>query len=406
MSKSVLPRLAASVVSEQLRVMPVVILSGTRQTGKSTLAKEVSPPTRTYRTLDDFDTRALAAEDPASLVGTPGELTLDEVQREPELLLAVKRQVDLDRSPGRFLLTGSADLLLMRGVSETLAGRASYITLRPMTRRERNGLGTCGRWDVLVNTPPREWLDRLNDRPPKDDWMSLCRRGGFPTPAVEMTNDRERSIWFEGYVRTYLERDLRELSSVSSLADFRRLMQAAALRVGTVVNQSELSRDVGLPQPTVHRYLNLLQTSYILVRVPAYSVNRAKRLMKSPKLYWADPGLALHLADETKPRGHHFENAVLNDLIVWRDTREGRAEILHWRTTGGEEVDFVIETASQLVPIEVKTTSRLSVGDGRHLRSFCREYGDRARAGLLLHAGTTAEWLSADVLAVPWWYVV
>lgn len=406
MNRSPLPRLAGSFVAEQLEVMPAVVLSGARQTGKSTLAKELSPVTRAYRTLDDFDTRALASKDPESLVRTPGDLTIDEVQREPDLLMAVKQEVDRDRQPGRFLLTGSADLLLMQGVSETLAGRASYITLRPMTRGEQRGRGTCGRWDLLVDTPPDEWLERMKDGTVQDEWIPLCRRGGFPTPAVEMRTDRERSIWFDGYVRTYLERDLRELSSVASLADFRRLMQAAALRVGTLGNQSEIARDVGIPQPTVHRYLNLLQTSYILIRLPAYSVNRTKRLMKSPKLYWGDTGLAMHLSDESEPRGHHFENLVANDLIVWRDARASRAEVLHWRTTNGEEVDFVIETASQLVPIEVKATTRPTIGDGRHLQSFRHEYGDRARPGLLLHAGKTAEWLSADVLAVPWWYVM
>ena len=401
-----MPRVAERALTEQLAAMPAVVLSGARQTGKSTLARELIRPTRTYRSLDDLDVRELARREPRALTGAPGKLTLDEVQREPQLLLAVKQEIDRERRPGRFLLTGSADLLLMRGVSESLAGRASYLTLRPMTRREQLGRGTCGRWDELVGSREEDWLSRLAGDDATDDWIELCLRGGFPTPAVEMQNERERHIWFDGYVRTYLERDLRELSSVSSLPDFRRLMQAAALRVGTFLNQTDLARDVGLSQPTVHRYLNLLETSYLLVRLPAYSVNRTKRLMKSPKLYWGDTGLALFLAGLSEPVGHHLENLVLNDLLVWRDFRKDRPEVLHWRTTSGEEVDFVIETNESLIPIEVKATARPTVGDARHIQSFRREYGDRARPGLVLHTGTTAEWLSADALALPWSHVV
>ena len=220
-----------------------------------------------------------------------------------------------------------------------------------------------------------------------------------------MTTAADRAVWFEGYVRTYLERDLQTLSSIAALPDFRRLMRAACLRLGQMVNQTELSRDVALPQPTVHRYINLLETSFLLVRVPAYAVNRTKRLMKSPKLYWGDTGLALHLGGLGAPTGAHLENLVLNDLLCWRDARTERTEILYWRTTAGEEVDFVVETGGRLLPIEVKATSRPRLRDTAHLRSFRREYGKTARAGLLLHTGTALEWLTPEVLAAPWWMV-
>ena len=183
-------------------------------------------------------------------------------------------------------------------------------------------------------------------------------------------------------------------------------MRAACLRLGTLVNQTRLGRDIGLRQPTVHRYLNLLETSYLLVRVPAYAVNRTKRLMKSPKLYWADTGLAMHLSQEAEPRGVHLENLVLQDLLAWRDSRRARAEILHWRTTTGEEVDFVIEADGSLLPIEVKATKRPRLRDAAHLRAFRAEYGRAARSGLLLHGGDSLEWLTPEVLAAPWWMVI
>jgi hypothetical protein len=294
----------------------------------------------------------------------------------------------------------------MRGVSESLAGRASYLTLWPMTRREQRGLGRCGLWEELLSAEDREWPDLLDaDRTGPQDWVALARRGGFPTPAVQMSSATERTVWFEGYLRTYLERDLQVLSAIAALPDFRRLMRATCLRLGQLVNQTELGRDVALRQPTVYRYLNLLETSLLLVRLPAYAVNRTKRLVKTPRLYWGDVGLALHLAGLAEPAGAHLENLVLNDLLCWRDARDERAEILYWRTTTGEEVDFVVEVGRRLLPVEVKATSRPRLGDAASLRAFRREYGRSARAGLLLHTGTMLEWLAPDVLAAPWWRV-
>ena len=402
-----LPRLVSTALAERMGVMPAVVVTGARQTGKSTLVEQLVPGKRRYATLDDLDALDAARRDPEVLVGGPGPVTLDEVQREPELLRAVKRAIDRDRRPGRFLITGSANLLLMKQVSESLAGRASYLTLWPMTRREQLGLGRCGRWDELLDTPDTAWRELLADeKDSAEDWRALARRGGFPTPALELTTAAARRIWFDGYVRTYLERDLQDLAAISALPDFRRLMRAACLRMGQLVNQTELGRDVALPQPTVHRWLNLLETSYLLVRLPAYAVNRTKRLIKAPKIYWGDTGVALHLSEVEEPCGAHLENLVLHDLLAWRDARIERAELGYWRTTIGEEVDFVIEAGGKLLPIEVKATARPRLADAAHLRTFRAEYGKKARAGLLLHAGSTLEWLAPDVLAAPWWSVL
>ena len=402
-----LPRAVAGRLTAALRVMPAVVVTGARQTGKSTLAKDTGPEPRRFVSLDDFDLMAAARQDPQLLVGGDEPITLDEVQRTPDLLSAVKIEIDRARRPGRFLLTGSANLLLMRRISESLAGRASYLNLWPMTRREQMGMGQCGIWDALLTRPNAEWPDILAaQQAPAEDWRLLARRGGLPDPAVHLDDTEERAIWFEGYLRTYLERDLLDLSSIAALPDFRRLMRAACLRMGQPLNQTELGRDVALPQPTVHRYLNLLETSYMLVRLPAYAINRTKRLIKSPKLYWGDVGLALFIAGVNEPEGAHLENLILGDLLAWRDAGRSRAELLYWRTAAGEEVDFVVEAGGALLPIEIKASSKPRLRDTTSLRSFRREYPDQARAGLLLHTGSEVEWLAPDVLAAPWWRVV
>ena len=244
----ILPRLAEDALRASMRAMPVTVLMGARQTGKSTLVQTLPDLRgRPYLTLDDLDVRAQAQEQPNDLVGRAAELILDEVQREPDLMLAIKRAVDNDtpRRPGRFVLTGSANLLLMSRISESLAGRASYVPLWPMTRRELLGQGRAGLWSELLAAAPADWPELLcSQEPRRADWKKLARLGGFPTPAHEHDDPDARAVWFAGYVQTYLERDLQTLSAISSLADFRRLMRAAALRIGGLVNQAEMPASI------------------------------------------------------------------------------------------------------------------------------------------------------------------
>ena len=383
---------------------PVIVLTGARQTGKTTLVCDLLGQERRYLTLDDFETADRAEQNPDALLDTSLPLTIDEVQRAPQLLLAIKRRVDLKRIPGQFLLTGSANLALMRKVSESLSGRAIYKTLLPMTASEAVGQGGCGVWSELI-TNPESFRDRTVVQ------MDISRQiltGGYP-PVVFSQGDVERSEWLEGYVRTYLERDLQMLSSIDQLADFRRLLRMVALRTGKLMNQSEMARDAGLTQPTAHRYLGLLETSHLLVRLPAYAVNKTKRLIKAPRLFLCDSGLACHLAglhSVSQLRtgdlaGFLLENAVLQDLYAWRETLSPRPEVLYWRTTSGKEVDFVIEWEDKLFPIEVKQSLRARLSDTEGLTAFLDEYADMATHGILLYTGKTVERLTSRIWAIP-----
>lgn len=402
----VLARYASGALERALRAFSIVVVTGARQTGKSTLVQTLGALSEhAYFRLDDLDVREQARIDPAGLVRRAPRLVLDEVQRVPDLLLAIKRAVDEGREPGRFILTGSANLLLMKEVSESLAGRAVYLDLWPLTRGELEGHGRAGRWSSLFELPFGSWPDALDGLPAPEGWRERARVGGYPVPAHVLDDADARGLWFRGYTQTYLERDLQELSSIGNLSDFRRLMRGAALRVGGLENQSDIARDAAVAQSTAHRSLALLETSYQLVRLAPYAVNRTKRLVKSPRLFWSDPGLALHLADAA-PEGAHLENLVLADLLAWRDAQLRPPRVLYWRTRSGEEVDFVIEWRDELVPVEVKATERPRFDDTRHLRSFREEYGAAVRGGLLLHDGDTVERLTESVWAVPWWRVL
>ena len=303
---SFLPRLVEPRVRALQDVFPVVVVTGARQTGKSTLVRRPEIfADRTYLTLDDLLLRDEARRDPDLFLDRGEHLVIDEVQHAPDLLLGIKRRVDERRIRGQYLLTGSSNILLQRDVSESLAGRAGYVTLLPLSRREQLGLGSAGLWSGLLLKDPSDWPAVLKaDTAPPGDWKALALRGGYPTPAHELDGRDQRTEWFAGFATTYLERDLRQLSAIENLADMRRVMAALCLRLGGLMNQAEVSRDLGLPSTTVQRFLNLLEVSHQLVRIPSYSVNRTRRLIKAPKIYWSDTGLAMHLSGESSPRGH------------------------------------------------------------------------------------------------------
>jgi len=400
-----LGRCMTGLVEKALASSPVVVLTGARQTGKTTLVTSLISQKRNFITLDDIETLERAEKEPDSLLASSSPLTIDEVQRSPKLLITIKRLVDRRRIPGSFLLTGSANLALFHRVSESLAGRAIYKIMLPMTQSEIKGTAGCGNWDDVIRTPSSFEGMSLKDL---WNWHEVILKGGFP-PVVFAVGEDARRDWLDGYVKTYLERDLRVLSSVEHLPDFRRLLRIAALRTGYLMNQSDMARDAGLSQATAHRYLSLLEASYLLYRLPAYAVNRTKRLIKSPRLFFCDTGLACFLAGiraiedltRSEMQGMLLENLVLNELLAWQGTTMPNAEILYWRTTGGREVDFVIEHGDILTPIEVKASVKPKLADTAGLHVFLEENSHKARHGILIHMGLQVERLTPKIWAIP-----
>jgi len=385
---------------------PIVVLTGARQVGKSTLLKNESPfASWKYLTLDDYDVFTQAQRDPAALWAGADKIVLDEVQKSARLLEAVKVEVDANRGKRRFVLSGSANLLLMKQVSESLAGRAVYFALNPMTLGEMNDL------------PPQNMIDALfkGEFPAEGevtsaflDPLPLMWKGFMPSLlALETTAATLR--WWEGYIATYLERDLRQLSQIDSLPDFRRVMTALALRCGKILNQTEVAHDTGISQSTVHRYINLLETTNLMERLPAYTVNRTKRLLKSPKLLWSDAGLATFLSGYFAPEtlrnspavGGLFETVIYHHLNVLAQLITPKPRLFYWRTTTGQEVDFVLEWGRKLVAVEVKLSNKPKFADAEILRVFLNDYPE-AVAGLLVHTGKEIKRLHEKIVAVPW----
>ena len=408
-----LPRFASNHLLASTNALPVTVLMGSRQTGKSTLVRTLpSLKDHLFLTLDRADIREQAQRDPHALLRSAPKVIIDEVQRDPALVLAIKEIVDENaysgqRQVGQFIVTGSANLLEMQRVNESLAGRAAYTTLWPMSRREQRGHGAAGMWSDFFATATMDWLDLVQSTTAiAADWRELARVGGYPTPAVEQTTTDDRALWFEGYLETYLDRDLRDLASLNNPLDMRRLMRIAAHRVGQLVNRSAWAHEAGVAPTTAFRYLDLLEQSYQLIRLEVYAVNRGKRLVKSPKAYWSDTAMAWHLAGTPPLSGFHFENVVVQDLLVWRDAQLQKPAIMHWRTTTQDEVDFIVEQPDgRLLAIECKSGERPTHDDADGLRLFLREY-PAAVGGLLLHSGSETRWISDRVLSVPWWRVM
>jgi predicted AAA+ superfamily ATPase len=397
------PRAITPLLREALGSLSVVVVTGLRQAGKTTLlATDPAFVGRRYLTLDDLATLDAAERDPEALIAGEEPVTVDEVQRSPGLLLAVKREVDRRREPGRFLLSGSANLALLGGVSESLAGRALYLTLHPFTRRER--LGRTAEPPFLVRFLAEAKLPAHAVGEPLTPDEILA--GGLPP--VALGDVANRGLWFLGYEQTYLERDLRALSQVADLVAFRNLMRLAALRTGQILNQSELARDARLPVSTVARYLGLLEAAFVIVRLAPHLRSRATRLLKSPKIFVSDSGLAAHLvgatdlapeADEPM-RGALLETFVYQNLAGILDAHLPQARLEYWSLQGRHEVDFVVSLGPRSVAIEVKAAARIGDRDLAGLKAL-KAKTPGVRAGIVAYNGTEALRLGEDLYAIP-----
>ena len=409
-------------VREILTDTPVLGLIGPRQSGKTTLAKQVSEPDRRYLTLDDPNLLAAARADPVGLIRNVDRMVIDEIQRAPDLMLAIKQSVDIDRRPGRFLLTGSANILTAPRMRESMAGRIEIVTLLPLAYSER--------FAKVAGRPALEgqFLDRAfggtlagtidgaldRDITPNADALLGARlvdvvlTGGYPE-AIARTSDRRRRDWFRAYARAIVERDLPDLAVIARSAQLPQFLEALALLNGQLVNLTDLGARIGVDRKTAERYLSLIEQLFIVERLPAWSRSSLQRLVKTPKLHFVDSGLAAALRGTTAASispdriafGPLLETAVLSELRKQAGWFDGPLRFSHYRDKDGVEVDVVLENdRGQLVGIEIKASATVSAADFSGLNRLRRATKEFV-CGCVLYDGTQTLAFGDGLHAVP-----
>jgi hypothetical protein len=387
---------------------PVVLLSGARQVGKSTLANWISENGRPahYLTLDDAAVLSAIHLDPGGFLSAYEKpLIIDEVQRAPELFRAIKQDVDKKRRAGRYLLTGSANVLLLPRLSESLAGRMETLSLHPFSQSELEE--TEGSFVDSAFTSRFPLLSVRSST--QADTLQRILKGGFPEAQERPTLDR-RNAWFGSYVSTILQRDIRDLANIEGLTTLPDLLSLLAARSGALLNFAELSNSSNIPQTTLKRYLVLLETTFLVHRIQPWSSNLSKRLIKTPKIYLADTGLLTYLvgADEKRLKtdgslfGKIMETFVLNELVKLNTWSKTISRIYHYRTQLGKEIDFLLErNDGSIVAIEVKSASTVDSSSFAEMISLSRDLKKRFVRGIVFYAGNDTVPFGKNLLALP-----
>jgi len=397
-----IPRLLAPVVARAIADTRVVLIVGPRQSGKSTLAGSLLPP-EAYRSLDDAATLSAAIADPQDfLARLPSPAVIDEIQRVPKLLPVIKMAVDRDPRR-RVILTGSANVFVAPGVTESLAGRIEINTLWPFAQSEVER--TPGRFidDAFANE-----FSGVHMTESRSDVIERIVRGGYPE-AVARTSER-RAVWYDSYVTSIVLREVRDISNIPDATDLPRVLRLLAARASSMLNMSEVSRSSGIAYTTLTRYLSLLEATYLFWRLPAWSGNLGKRLLRHPKIVLADSGVAAalqgidasRLAADEHLAGPLFENFVITEVLKLRGWSDARPSLFHFRSVSGDEVDLVLERRDgTVVGIEVKAGGRVEARDFRGLRALAAALGRKFRRGIVFYTGSNTVGFGSELLAVP-----
>jgi predicted AAA+ superfamily ATPase len=403
-----LPRQALSHVVAALDDTRVVVLNGARQTGKSTLAQVVLERRQEaeFRFLDDLSVRSAAQADPASFVRHPGLLVIDEVQRVPELMLAIKHEVDTDPRPGRFLLTGSARLFGLKDIPDILPGRSETIELWPLSQGEIDQ-DEDGFVDAVFTGGTD--LQAHSSELRRSNYVERALRGGYPE-AIHRTDLGRRARFFESYASDLVSRDVAQLSDIERPVDMRRLLNLIAARMATLMVPNRWASDLALPASTVKRYLDLLELVFLVRRIPAWSTNLTTRTVAAPKVLMVDSGLAGQLtglslrraAHPAAPVGPLLENFVLGELARQLTWANEPVRLYHYRDRDSNEVDAILERASgEVVAIEVKAAETVRSDDFRGIRRLAARLGDQLIAGIVLYTGGTPLSFGPRLRALP-----
>ncbi len=404
------PRIAEPRIRAALRDTRVVTISGPRQSGKTTLARHFAKHGRKFVTLDDQSTLDAAKSDPVSFIRILDRAVIDEVQRAPDLLLAIKKSVDEDQRSGRFLLTGSANLLTIKTIHESLAGRVEVIPLLPLSHSEQLRIKKpqfiAGAF--RGNVPgPAELLS-------EDQLIRLVMAGGYPE-AMRRSDERRRQDWYRAYIKSIVERDLPEISNLAKPGQIPRVLQIAAQFAGQLTNLSEIGRSAGLDHKTAEHYIRVLEQLYLVQRVPPWSRNELSRLVRTPKLHFIDSGLLAAMRGHSSVRlranrtafGALLESFVFSELLKLSAWTEEHVTLFHYRDRDQLEVDFILEnSAGEVIGIEVKSAATVTRRDFVGLERVASAAGAAFKQGIVLYDGHQTlpfgERLRAAPMSVLW----
>lgn len=391
-------------IAEAMEDTPVVLLVGPRQAGKTTLVRQISGNRARYLTLDDEFTLMSAREDPVGMIRSLDRAVIDEIQRAPSLLLAIKKSVDEDRRPGRFLLTGSANLMALPTVADSLAGRMETLLLLPLSQSEIEGQSANWLDRVFAGQIPKQGTQALGG-----DLVDRVLRGGYPE-AISRSTPRRRVAWARQYIDALVQRDVRDVSGIEKLDQLPRFFRALAQTAGQMCNYTQLGGQVGLDSKTAAKYVGVFEQMYLLRRMDVWAQNRLNRVVKTAKLQFIDSGLLATLLELTPEEvqqdrtrfGKVLESFVYGELLKATTTSEGDYSLMFYRDADKVEVDVVIENAAgHLVGVEVKASATVKPSDLRGLRKLSSLAGDQFKMGILLYDGHETMPLGDNIWAAP-----
>ena len=402
-------RIYTELTRQLLDNFAVCAVLGARQVGKTTLCRQLIKQERIYINLDDISTLSLALDQPEVLINREGSLTIDEIQRAPDLLLAIKKSVDSERKAGKYLITGSANISMLPKIQETLAGRVALLEMWPITFYEHYGLrDKPGLIDWLTD-------QKLNEIKGKQKLIKKINlheeilRGFYPE--LKERNDQFfTDHWYNSYIKTYLERDIREIKNIHSIGDFQKLLTLSAFRIGTNLNKNELAREIGISNVQLSRFWELLKLTYQFFELNQYYRNIGKRLVKTPKIYAYDPGLAVHLMgirsfedmERFNKSGALIENKIISDIRAILSVYLPEARLYYYKSHGGGEIDMIIEFKDQLFPIEVKAGEKIRKINTKTLDNFKNNYHNQVKTAVILYTGEQTVRIRENIFLVPW----
>ena len=397
-------RAIEAVLQESLALFPIVLISGARQVGKSTLSKSLSG--YDYITLDNTLTRERADSNPDQFIRnikTP--VIIDEIQKSPSLLPAIKESVDNNRAGGRFVLTGSANIFTLKTVKETLVGRLVQLELQPLSQKEIYG-GANLDFEILRNSPKDLPINKDTGR---SDIIRAIITGGYPERYKLRNNLRLQSAWTDTYISSYIDSDVMSINEIRNLNAFHQLYRILAIQSASALNKNSLARDIKLSHPTLNAYLEILTQTYQIMWLPSWATNLGKRLVKNSKMFFADTGMLSHLLniyDENSFNNSYLNGSIVETFVLSELLKSVKSRILSerfsfFRTEDGKEIDFIVEGAGRPIAIEVKASESVRPDDFKHIRYLQKNKPELNFQGVVFYMGGETVVFSENCTAVP-----